>query len=90
MREKIDLTQFIDSRLWVSEWMDEIKLNPNIPFDEEAMLSWFSNAIFTGYKEAEKKYNKSAASILGSIKTEKKARSSAENGKKGGRPKKVL
>jgi hypothetical protein len=33
---------------------------------------------------------KSAASILGSIKTEKKARSSAENGKKGGRPKKVV
>jgi hypothetical protein len=31
-----------------------------------------------------------AASILGSIKTEKKARSSAENGKKGGRPKKVV
>lgn len=27
-----------------------------------------------------------AASILGSIKTEKKAKSSAENGKKGGRP----
>ena len=33
---------------------------------------------------------KSAASILGSIKTEKKAKSSAENGKKGGRPKKVI
>jgi hypothetical protein len=32
----------------------------------------------------------SAASILGSIKTDKKARSSAENGKKGGRPKKVV
>ena len=31
-----------------------------------------------------------AASILGSIKTEKKAKSSAENGKKGGRPKKVV
>jgi len=32
----------------------------------------------------------SAASVLGSIKTDKKARSSAENGKKGGRPKKVV
>ena len=29
-----------------------------------------------------------AASILGSIKTEKKAKASAENGKKGGRPRK--
>jgi hypothetical protein len=32
----------------------------------------------------------SAASILGSIKTDKKAKSSAENGKKGGRPRKVV
>lgn len=32
---------------------------------------------------------KSAASILGSIKTDKKAKSSAENGKKGGRPRKI-
>jgi hypothetical protein len=32
----------------------------------------------------------SAASILGSIKTEKKSKSSAENGKKGGRPKKGI
>jgi FtsZ-binding cell division protein ZapB len=33
---------------------------------------------------------KSAASILGSIKTEKKAISSRANGKKGGRPRKVV
>lgn len=32
--------------------------------------------------------NSLAAQILGSVKTEKKAKSSAENGKKGGRPKK--
>lgn len=33
---------------------------------------------------------KRAAKLLGSIKTNKKARSSRENGKKGGRPKKDL
>ena len=31
-----------------------------------------------------------SAKVLGGIKTDKKARSSAENGKKGGRPKKVV
>ena len=35
-----------------------------------------------------KRQKSAAASVLGSIKTEKKARSSAENGKKGGRPSK--
>lgn len=33
---------------------------------------------------------KEAARLLGSIKTKKKSRSSKENGKKGGRPKKSL
>ena len=47
------------------------------------------NLIVSGVRDTN--YDKSvAASILGSIKTDKKARSSAENGKKGGRPKKVV
>lgn len=33
---------------------------------------------------------KEAAKLLGSIKTKKKARSSRENGRKGGRPKRIL
>lgn len=38
-------------------------------------------------EEASRSY---AAKVLGSIKTDKKAKSSAENGKKGGRPKKTV
>lgn len=37
-----------------------------------------------------KKDIKNAASLLGSIKTEKKAKASRENGKKGGRPRKPV
>jgi hypothetical protein len=63
---------------------------------EQTNWEAFKNAV---YKELVEEHNvktspdnniKSAASILGSIKTEKKARSSAENGKKGGRPKKTI
>lgn len=39
-------------------------------------------------KEITKEAHSWSASILGSVKSEKKAKASAENGKKGGRPKK--
>ena len=51
--------------------------------DEDSELLSFSMS-------DKKQSTQSAASILGSIKTDKKAKSSAENGKKGGRPKKTV
>jgi hypothetical protein len=63
---------------------------------EQTNWEAFKNAVYKELVEEHKIKTspdnniKSAASILGSIKTDKKARSSAENGKKGGRPKKVI
>ncbi|MGB3988091.1 MAG: hypothetical protein WBK67_00110 [Minisyncoccales bacterium] len=58
--------------------------------NEERLLFEKATAIGMDAKTSPDNNIKSAASILGSIKTDKKAKSSAENGKKGGRPKKVI
>ena len=46
-------------------------------------------AFIAGWEAAVKEATKKAAVIMGSAKTSKKAASSAENGKLGGRPRKV-
>jgi len=69
------------------------------PFSDEVgmnMMDTFDIAIEDAENYLEEIKNspdnniKSAASILGSIKSERKSKSSAENGKKGGRPRKVV
>ena len=73
-----------------------IKENNELFHDKETLINYQlgnENLKLCVISLCEKQYSKSkefAASILGSIKTEKKAKSSAENGKKGGRPKKVV
>lgn len=42
-----------------------------------------------GLMEAQEKANSAAARSLGAVKSQRKAEASRENGKKGGRPKKV-
>lgn len=49
-------------------------------------MSLFLTMDFMQYKTLKNKY----AVALGSIKSEKKAKASRENGKKGGRPKKLV
>ena len=73
-----------------------IKENNELFHDKETLINYQlgnENLKLCVINLCEIQYSKSkefAASILGSIKTEKKARSSAENGKKGGRPRKNL
>jgi len=73
-----------------------IKENNELFHDKETLINYQlgnENLKLCVINLCEKQYSKSkefAASILGSIKTDKKAKSSAENGKKGGRPKKTV
>jgi len=53
-------------------------------------LGYSDQQIIDALKEVKENKVKSAASILGSIKSEKKSNSSRENGKKGGRPRNVV
>ena len=43
-----------DAKQWVEMWLDTIKNNPNIPYDEGTMIGWFANAIMAGYDEAQR------------------------------------
>jgi tRNA U34 5-methylaminomethyl-2-thiouridine-forming methyltransferase MnmC len=58
MSKKIDLSETLDPSVWVSEWMEAITLNPSIPTDQDAMLSWFSSAIMVGSNLSNKKFDK--------------------------------
>lgn len=41
---------------WAREFIKHAKENPDMPFDEGAMIGWFANAIMTGYDNARAKY----------------------------------
>ena len=47
--KEINLHDTTDATIWTSEWLRIIKDHPNIPTDEESMISWFANAIMAGY-----------------------------------------
>ena len=46
-----------DCRVWVKEWMETLRLHPNLPWDEGAMIGWFANAIMAGFDEASRRNN---------------------------------
>lgn len=58
MNVDVDLTQEFDARIWSKEWLKTIKDHPNIPTDEDCMISWFSNALMAGFDECNRRYHK--------------------------------
>lgn len=50
--KEVDLTQTTDARIWTKEWLKTIEKHPGVPYDEETMITWFSNAIMAGVDEA--------------------------------------
>ena len=83
MSEQIDLNLTPDARVWAQGFVKTVIQTTELPYSEQAMEIWFASCMLCGYDNARRKYS------IGSIKTEKKAKSSAENGKKGGRPRKT-
>ena len=51
---EIRLANTMDAQVWVDEWMKVVKINPEIPYDDGAMLGWFANAIMAGYDQAKR------------------------------------
>lgn len=49
------LLNTVDAREWTKAWLKITKTNPEISKDEGTMLGWFSNAIMTGYDEANRR-----------------------------------
>ena len=58
MSKNVNLDETLDPSVWVSEWMEAIKLNPSIPTDRESMLFWFSSAIMAGSRSTNKQFDK--------------------------------
>jgi len=44
-----DLIGQVDATVWAKEWLRTISEHPHIATDEDTMISWFSNAIMSGY-----------------------------------------
>jgi hypothetical protein len=49
--EKI-LISNLDAQIWAKEFINTVKLHPEIATDKETMIGWFANAIMTGYDNA--------------------------------------
>lgn len=49
----VNLNDTMDAKVWVGEWMKTINKHPEIPTDENTMLTWFANAIMAGYDAAQ-------------------------------------
>ncbi len=45
----IDLNSTTDAVVWADEWLRITAIEPAIPTNKECMVSWFANAIMTGY-----------------------------------------
>ena len=43
-----------DAKVWAKEFVKRVKKRPGIAEDEECMISWFANAIMTGYDTKQK------------------------------------
>lgn len=50
--DEVPLT--MDARKWAKDWIETIAQHPGVPFDEETMVTWFSNAIMAGHDGARK------------------------------------
>lgn len=56
-----------DAVVWTREWLKTIAKHPTIPFDEGAMLGWFTNAIVAGFDEARRRYEPKAQTVPNQI-----------------------
>jgi hypothetical protein len=52
---KSKLPQSFDARDWVNEWRETLKTAPTISWDNDTMLTWFSNALMAGFDEAHRR-----------------------------------
>jgi len=58
-----DFTQSFDARDWARAFIELVRRNPEIAFDEGTMIGWFANAIMRGYDTG---YSKADADITSS------------------------
>ena len=67
MKKEVNLHSTMDAKIWAEEFMKYF-YNILFEFDEGVMLSWFANAIMTGYdhssRRSEEKINKLKSLLL--------------------------